>query len=426
MASGCQMTPRLITQADTMPKFTAKVGRNKPQKPAANFPLTRHPSGRWCKKLRGKVYYFGKLTDWQAAVVRFNREWPYILAGKTPPADGTEGCMLKALCNTFLTAKERRRESGELSRQSFAEYHATCAMLIEFFGRERLVDDLSPGDFERFRADLAKRFGVVTLRNKINRCRIVFRFAHTERLLDRPVHFGQSFSRPSAKMLRAARNEAGARMFEPEELHRIIEAADPIIQAMIYLGLNCEFGNTDVAMLPQSAVNLDAGWLAFKRPRTAITQRIPLWPETVAALRKSIAMRPALKTPDHAELCFVTIQGNPWVRTTDSATTPDRVTVINSVSGHFARLLKRLGIDGRGGFYTLRHVFETVAGGSRDQVAVNAIMGHADQSMAAVYRERIDDDRLQAVTNHGVRLRFMGLIGISPVVGPLVGVNQGA
>ena len=27
-------------------------------------------------------------------------------------------------------------------------------------------------------------------------------------------------------------------------------------------------------------------------------------------------------------------------------------------------------------------------------------MGHADQSMAAVYRERIGDDRLRAVTDH--------------------------
>ena len=383
-----------------MPKSTAKVGRNKPQKPAANFPLTRHPSGRWCKKLRGKVYYFGKLDDWQAALERFNREWPYILAGKTPSADGTEGCTIRTLCNAFLAAKERRMESGELSRQSFAEYHATCTMLIESFGRERLVDDLAPGDFERFRAGLAKRFGAVTLRNKVNRCRIVFRFAHTERLIDRPVHFGQSFSRPSAKMLRAARNEAGARMFEPEELHRIIAAADPIMQAMVYLGLNCGFGNTDVAMLPQSAVNMHTGWAVFPRPKTAIMRRIPLWPETVAALRKAIALRPAAKNPADADLCFITVQGNPWVRMTDSKTTPDRVTIVNSVSGHFSRLVKRLGINGQRGFYTLRHVFETVAGGSRDQVAVNGIMGHADQSMAAIYRERIDDGRLVAVVDH--------------------------
>ena len=52
------------------------------------------------------------------------------------------GCTLRRLCNAFLAAKERRTESGELSRQSFAEYHATCAMLIESSGRERRVDDL--------------------------------------------------------------------------------------------------------------------------------------------------------------------------------------------------------------------------------------------------------------------------------------------
>jgi integrase len=52
------------------------------------------------------------------------------------------------------------------------------------------------------------------------------------------------------------------------------------------------------------------------------------------------------------------------------------------------------------GFYALRHVFETVAGGSRDQVAVDAIMGHSRNDMASAYRERIDDDRLQAVVDH--------------------------
>ena len=44
--------------------------------------------------------------------------------------------------------------------------------------------------------------------------------------------------------------------------------------------------------------------------------------------------------------------------------------------------------------------FETIGGGSRDQVAVNLIMGHADSSMAAEYREEVGDDRLRAVTEH--------------------------
>ena len=40
---------------------------------------------------------------------------------------------------------------------------------------------------------------------------------------------------------------------------------------------------------------------------------------------------------------------------------------------------------------------ETIGGDSRDQVAVDAIMGHSRDDMASVYRERIDDNRLRAV-----------------------------
>ncbi len=54
----------------------------------------------------------------------------------------------------------------------------------------------------------------------------------------------------------------------------------------------------------------------------------------------------------------------------------------------------------REGRYALRHTFETICGESRNQVAVNHIMGHVDESMAAAYRERINDERLQAVVDH--------------------------
>ena len=51
-------------------------------------------------------------------------------------------------------------------------------------------------------------------------------------------------------------------------------------------------------------------------------------------------------------------------------------------------------------FTRLRHTFETIGGESRDQVAVDAIMGHSRDDMASVYRERIGDDRLRAVAEH--------------------------
>ena len=188
-------------------------------------------------------------------------------------------------------------------------------------------------------------------------------------------------------------------MFEADELRRILNTADPFTRSMVLLGLNCGFGNTDVASLPQSAVDLENRWCNFPRPKTEIQRRVLLWQETIKTLREAIAQRPRPKDQAGADLCFVTIQGNRWVRTKPSKSNPEKYVTVNTVSCRFSSLLKILGINGRHrlGFYTLRHVFETIAGESRDQVAVNAIMGHVDSSMAGVHRERISDERLLAV-----------------------------
>ena len=43
-------------------------------KPYPEFPLTAHPTGRWCKKVRGPVIFFGKIDDPQAALDKWLKE----------------------------------------------------------------------------------------------------------------------------------------------------------------------------------------------------------------------------------------------------------------------------------------------------------------------------------------------------------------
>jgi len=160
---------------------------------------------------------------------------------------------------------------------------------------------------------------------------------------------------------------------------------------MILLGINCGFGNSDVANLPKKALDLKAGWIDYPRPKTGIPRRCPLWPETVNALREVIGTRPKPKDGADGGLVFITKYGNCWARDTAD----------NPISKEMAKLLETLGVRRKGvGFYALRRTFETVGGDCHDQVAVDHIMGHARDDMASVCRERISDERLRDVTDH--------------------------
>lgn len=225
---------------------------------------------------------------------------------------------------------------------------------------------------------------------KRQKVRTIFKYAYDMGFINQPVRFGPGFKKPSAKRLREKRNEADEKFLNAEECRQLIDAAPVPLRAMILLGLNCGFGNHDCATLPLAALDLDRGWVSFPRPKTAVKRRCPLWPETVVALREALAARPEPKSEADAGVVFLTARRRPWLSGD----------IANPVSSSTRKLMKAIGVHRVGlGHYTLRHVFRTIADGAKDQVAANAIMGHVDTSMAATYRERIDDSRLVAVTN---------------------------
>jgi integrase len=194
------------------------------------------------------------------------------------------------------------------------------------------------------------------------------------------------------KTMRLHRAKQGAKLFTADEVRRLVVAAGVPLKAMLLLGVNCGFGNSDCGNLPQSALDLANGWINFPRPKTGINRRCRLWPETIAAIEAALAKRPVPKDPAHAELLFITKSGRPWAKDIDDS----------PVTKETSKLLHKLKINGRKGlgFYTLRHVFRTVADESKDQPAVDFIMGHEVPHMSSVYRETISDARLKAVSDH--------------------------
>jgi integrase len=379
------------------PHSTAPAAAGKPAKPYPEFPLFPHATGRWAKKIRGKLHYFGPWPDPDGALNKYLAEKDALHAGRRP-RENTGGLTVKDLCNRFLNAKRAFVESGELTKRSWQDYKDACNFLVSHFGKGRLVADLDPDDFAGLRRKMAKKWGPVTLGNVIQRMRVAFKYANDEGLIDRPVRYGQAFKRPSRKVVRVDRARKGPKLFTAEEIRRLLgyppwrRAAGVQLEAMILLGINCGFGNADCGRLPLSAVDLDAGVIDFPRPKTGIPRRCPLWSETVRAIREAVAARPAPKDEEYAGLVFVTKYGLPWAKDSTDQT----------LAKEFGKLLRALHINGRKGlgFYTLRHTFRTVADESKDQPAVDFIMGHEVPHMSAVYRETISDARLKAVTEH--------------------------
>ncbi len=138
-----------------------------------------------------------KLTLW-------NAQKDYLLAGRRPPAK-LDGPTVRDLANRFLSAKQRRIDTGELPHRSFVDYFATCETVLAALGKDRLLDDIQPEDFEKLRGTLAKKRGAVSLGNHIQRVRSLFKFAFENRLIDRPILFGSEFKKPSRKTIRRQR-----------------------------------------------------------------------------------------------------------------------------------------------------------------------------------------------------------------------------
>src|SRR5262245_14718197 len=84
----------------------------KPPKPYPEFPLTAHPAGYWCKKIRGRLHYFGPWADPDAALRNYLDQKDALHGGRKPRPD-PDAVTVKDTCNAFLNAKQQQVDTGE-------------------------------------------------------------------------------------------------------------------------------------------------------------------------------------------------------------------------------------------------------------------------------------------------------------------------
>src|SRR4051794_14081136 len=98
--------------------MTKPLHQDRPVKPQ-NCPLRPHACGQWVKQIGGKLRFFGKWSDLDAALERYRREFPYLNLGLQPPA---ESLTLADVLNAYNDDKTALLESGRIIQRTYDEY----------------------------------------------------------------------------------------------------------------------------------------------------------------------------------------------------------------------------------------------------------------------------------------------------------------
>jgi integrase len=391
------------TKGDSKTRRQAPLGK----KPRGSYPLTPHRNGQYCKKILGKIHYFGTVDDPDKALANYHRNCEGLHSGQISSVPKKLGAItLRELANEFLNVAAAKRDADRLAKRTFADYHRVCSLVIGELGCDFPVAAVTRERLGALHRRLSDGVSATTSDGRIGIARSLFKFAFDEELIEQPLRL-KALARPERRVLRVDQAKRGRRHFFANEIRAFLGSASAPLRAMILLGINCGLGNTDIAKLTKDAIDFDRGWLDFPRPKTGVKRKCPLWPETTSAIQLAVqqqAQRGAIAAGVQ-HLVFITRKGHPFVRSEERVEGSGRpvVTEHDAIATSFKRLMTAQGITIRGlGFYGLRRSLETIGGETGHQVAVDHIMGHAPTSgdMGAVYRQCVAESALRTVTDY--------------------------
>jgi len=350
------------------------------------FPLTLHKTGQYCKKIRGKLYYFG--SDKKKALHRYLEQAADLHAGRLPkPRSTSDALSIKDLCNLYLEHQETRAKIGEIKLAGLYGHTSLLREFARFLGPNRIVSDISTIDLQNYRTKLIKAGKTpYTVNSRIATVKAMYNWAMENEIID---------TTPNLKALKRIRPPKREKpTFSVSQIHALLENASTQMKAMIWLGLNCGFGCTDCAELRWEHLDFEKGRVNFPRTKTSVTRNLPLWEETLETLRA---------IPKINERVFNTRYGNKWVRFRWNRAKDGTTKLFHndSVSEAFSKLLKKAGIKTEKGvgFYTLRRTAATLAARSGDPFAVQRLLGHVDLKMAATYVQDVSEQTDRVINN---------------------------
>jgi len=354
-----------------------------------DFPLTVHASGQWSKRVKGKVYYFGRLDDRDAALRQWLEEKDFLLAGVAPPKHGA-GITVAELFEKHLEDVNSRIAAGRLALKTRKDYLVPPS-LFRAAGLEGMpVRMLTPTHFAMVADELEKSDRTLrTQKNIIMAARAVFNWGGPEgmQLFDDRIRFGPRFKPPKSDAIEAEQEAAGiVRFLDREVILEALDTAKPRLKIAILLGINCAFYPGDTIAVARDHFHLDGEipYHDFRRVKTRRQRKAVLWPETVAAIREYWEKYRRPKDKSERRL-LLSERGEPHAYSGQG----------RSLLESFGRLLDRIGNRMKGvGLGSLRHTYATVVDSVPDQAMIDLTMGHTNKSIQKRTYRQLNLDEL--------------------------------
>lgn len=387
---------------------------SRPKKPYKTFPLWPHKSGSWCAVIDNRRHSFGGWSQDQkgdAALTRYHSFMETKRKGIAPlVTDHT--VTVKEVVNRYLTRQFRRASSGDLGQRDYGDAMRSITVFAGLVGGGTRVSDLRPAHFTTVRDKLAEKMSASTVKRHITHIKGMFRWAFDQGLIIAPPRFGGEFKPPRKSAPRPVL------LFTAEEINGMIAKATLPLRAMIRLGIECGFGNNDVATLRWEQVNLDKRLMDLHRAKTFIARRCAISADLVNDLKAWREIQETRKVPiKDPGLVFTTLNGERYVRETPRADPLKPPGIVDSVAVAFGKLLRdklKWRIPGESDgrfFYTLRRTHRTWTDELRDPHASALVMGHSFGSVAGLYVQHVDNARLFLLNQHIVdRLKRTGTL----------------
>ena len=166
------------------------------------FPLTLHPTRQWCKRIRGKLYYFG--VDKQAAYERYLREAADLHAGRQRGISVPAGRMtIKDLANHYLAHQHERMTGRELAPIHFRDCQSILRAFVDAVGERTAVEELAPQLVHSYRTRLVKRYAPTAANRHIGAIKAMFNYGLDFGLIERGPNLRKALPKVPARRLRA-------------------------------------------------------------------------------------------------------------------------------------------------------------------------------------------------------------------------------